>query len=264
MKKVLIFVMSAMMVMVSGCSELLEEDENVLLTKEAIAEGEYDDALRYGSRAIEDGYDDEEFAALMHNVECYVKAEEALDDNDLMAAKEAFSEIEDFDGSNMKRDIEDLEEDILELERESERFEDEIKEIEEDMEKEYFALALSNAKELLDDEDDDLTVEQKQRIKELIEQIENKKTPKPTPKSTPKSTPAPTQAPPRVTEQEALTMVAEKFGIHDANGDITISDQGSYFQVNVTEYIPSGDEIIEDEVSGKVDKTTGEIYDLAG
>ena len=66
MKKVLIFVMSVMMVMVSGCSELLEEDNYVLLTKEAIAEGEYDDALRYGNRAIEDGYDDKTDEQITH------------------------------------------------------------------------------------------------------------------------------------------------------------------------------------------------------
>ena len=136
--------------LLSGCGNEVV-DKAVEETKEAILNGDFEAALNYGEMALKEGCDDDEFILLVDNLENYLDAGEALENDDLDKAKEIFEKIDDFDGSGMGKALGELEKSIDEAVKKNEEYiENRIEEIRGKISKGYYYTASNEAESLLE------------------------------------------------------------------------------------------------------------------
>ena len=260
-----IFIIAVCVLMLTSCTSSTAK-KAVEETKLAIAKGDFTAALNYAELALNEGYKDDEFSELVKLVESYRDARSALDDTDPDKAEEIINNAGSFEGSGMTAAVDELKKDISKLKEDSSEFEEDIAEIEHDIEKERYYVACDEAKELLEK---NLTKSQRERAEKLQSTAEEKKKQKYSSKATakPTSTNQPTATPlsPKaiLTEQEAVEAARKELKPAD-NAKVKVTFIQDYYQIVFTSTYNVDGEMIEDEVSCKVDARTGDVYDQAG
>ena len=256
MKKVWVFAIILCVALSCGCVNR-EGREMAEKTMEAIMSGDYRVALERGELAITKGYKDDDFVELVEDLRNYHNAKIALNGHDAITARVYMEQIDDDDENGLKNAVVELGVAIKELEAELKKVEEKIENLEKALWDGSYLYVVNEAQSLLDSEY--ISEEQKTEVGSLREKAQAKLEGRGEGEAE-----APRLSVPATFSQQEAVEIARKELSMPLDAQVFVTDGGNYFQVSFTQYINTGNEVIEDGAACKIDKKTGKAYDHVG